>query len=143
MAYWLYKNEPNVWSWDDHVKTGKAGHSPKRSRNMAANKNLKDMREGDMGFFYHTAKDKSIVGIVKLVREYYPDPEDESGRFGLVDVVAVRPMPKPVSLADIKADPRLENMVLVRNSRLAMQPVSQEEWKIICAKGGLDPSELD
>ena len=142
MAYWLYKNEPNVWCWDDHVKTGDAGHPPKRSRNMPANKNMKDMALGDLGFFYHTAREKSIVGLVKLVREYYPDPEDESGRFGLVDVTALKALPKPVSLAEVKADPRLENMVLVKNSRLAMQPVREEEWNLICDMGGLDPQDL-
>jgi len=135
MTYWLFKSEPGNWSWEDHKKLGDKGRPVKRSRNYQANNNMKAMRSGDLGFFYHSVNEKRIVGIVKVIREHYPDPTDESGRFGVVDVVALSDMPNPVTLMDVKMNPALENMVLVNNSRLSVQPVKRQEWREICRMG--------
>ena len=108
-------------------------------RNHQANNNMKAMKIGDKGFFYHSVNEKRIVGIVRVVKEHYPDHTDASGRFGMVDVEAVEPVKTPVTLADIKAEPRLQNMALVRQSRLSVTPVSDEEWKIVCAMAGVAP----
>ena len=131
MAYWLFKSEPGAWSWDDQVRDGAAEWDG--VRNYQAANNMKAMKTGDLGFFYHSVNEKQIVGIVEVVREYYPDPSDASGRFGMVDVKAVKPVKRPVTLAEIKAEPRLENLALVRQSRLSVVPVNDEEWRIICA----------
>ena len=139
MAHWLFKSEPNNWSWDDHKKSGAGGHPVKRSRNHLANTHMKQMKRGDKGFFYHSVNERRIVGTVEVVKEFYPDETDPSGRFGVVDVIAVDDMPTPVSLSDIKADPALSDMVLVKNSRLSIQPVSDKEWAEICRMGGLQP----
>jgi predicted RNA-binding protein with PUA-like domain len=138
MAYWLFKSEPNNWSWEDHKKTGKQGRPVKRSRNHLANKHLKQMAKGDKGFFYHSVNEKRVVGIVEVVREYYPDENDPTGRFGVVDVVPVQDMPKPVELKQIKAEPACKDMVLVNNSRLSIQPVSEAEWQTVCRLGGIE-----
>ncbi|MDX1485307.1 MAG: EVE domain-containing protein [Alphaproteobacteria bacterium] len=137
MAYWLFKSEPGAWSWDDQVKAGAAEWDG--VRNHQANNNMKAMKIGDKGFFYHSVNEKRIVGIVRVVKEHYPDHTDASGRFGMVDVEAVEPVKTPVTLADIKAEPRLQNMALVRQSRLSVTPVSDEEWKIVCAMAGVAP----
>lgn len=137
MAYWLMKSEPGAWSWDDQVKDGVAEWDG--VRNYQAANNLKAMRIGDKAFFYHSVKEKQVVGIVEVVEEYYPDPSDASGRFGMVDVKALRPFVKPVSLAEIKAEPRLHNLALVRQSRLSVLPVNAEEWRLICAMGKTKP----
>ena len=137
MAHWLIKSEPNTWSWDDHVRDGTAEWDGVRNH-QAAN-NLKAMKIGDTAFFYHSVNEKQIVGIVEVVKEYYPDPSDASGRFGMVDVKATRPVKKPVTLAEIKAEPRLQNLALVRQSRLSVVPVADEEWKLICAMAETDP----
>jgi predicted RNA-binding protein with PUA-like domain len=134
MAYWLMKTEPGTWSWDDQVEAGTAEWDG--VRNYQASNNMKAMQVGDRAFFYHSVNEKRIVGIVEVVKEYYPDHTDPSGRFGMVDVKAVRPFEKPVSLADIKADERLSDMPLIRQSRLSVMPVTEEQWKIICHKGG-------
>lgn len=136
IAYWLFKSEPGAWSWDDQVRDGVAEWDG--VRNHQANNNMKAMKKGDRGFFYHSVNEKRIVGVVEVVREHYPDPTDASGRFGMVDVKAVKPVKTPVTLADIKADPRLENMALVRQSRLSVTPVTAAEWKIICEKAGIE-----
>lgn len=133
MAYWLMKTEPGAWSWDDQVKAGTAEWDG--VRNHQASNNMKAMRRGDQAFFYHSVNEKRIVGIVEVVREYYPDPSDASGRFGMVDVKAVKPMKKPVGLAEIKADPRLRELALVRQSRLSVMPVDAESWALICRIG--------
>ena len=133
MAYWLLKSEPGAWSWDDQVKAGRAEWDG--VRNYQAANNMKAMVLGDLCFFYHSVSEKQIVGIVEVVGLYYPDPSDASGRFGMVDVKAVKPMKRPVSLADIKAEPRLAKLALVRQSRLSVVPVSPEEWKLICSMG--------
>lgn len=138
MAYWLFKSEPGNWSWEQHKAVGDKGAPPKRSRNHLANKHLKEMQPGDMGFFYHSVSEKRIVGVVRVVNAYRADETDDTGKFGVVDVAAVSDMPGPVSLADIKANPELSDMVLVNNSRLSVQPVTPEEWRIICRMGGFD-----
>ncbi len=133
MHYWLMKSEPESWSWNNQVKKGV--ESWNGVRNYQAANNMKAMRKGDLAFFYHSVKEKQIVGIVEIVKEYYPDPTDEKGRFGMVDVKAVKPLPLPVTLATIKGHPRLQNMPLIRQSRLSVLPVSKEEWKIITDLG--------
>lgn len=135
MAYWLVKSEPFVWSWDQQVKKGVEGWNG--VRNYQAANNLRAMKKGDEAFFYHSNEGKEIVGIVTIARESYPDPTDEKGKFVMVDVKADRAMPKPVTLADIKNTPALQDMALVKQSRLSVSPVTAAEWKIICKMGGL------
>ena len=137
MAYWLMKSEPNAWSWDDQLRDGVAEWDG--VRNYQASNNMKAMELGDRCFFYHSVSEKRIVGIVEVVKLYYPDPSDASGRFGMVDVKAVKPMVEPVTLAQIKADPRLQELALIRQSRLSVLPVSAAEWKIICELGRTEP----
>ncbi|MCF4124061.1 EVE domain-containing protein [Methylobacterium sp. SyP6R] len=137
MAYWLYKSEPSVWSWDDQVAAGEAGTYWNGVRNHVARKNLEAMRLGEQGFFYHSNEGKAVVGIVAVIRTYYPDHTDESGRFGMVDLKAVQALPRPVTLEAIKAEPALREMVLVNNSRLSVQPVSEAEWALVRRMGGL------
>ena len=136
MAYWLFKSEPGAWSWDDQVRDGTTYWDG--VRNHQANNNMKAMKLGDLGFFYHSVNAKQVVGIVEVVREHYPDHTDESGRFGMVDLKAVEPVTTPVTLADIKANPKLADMVLVNNSRLSVQPVSGAEWQEVCRMAGVD-----
>ena len=133
MAYWLVKSEPGTWSWEDQVRDGTTFWDG--VRNYQASNNLKAMKKGDLCFFYHSVNEKRIVGIVKVVKEYYPDPSDASGRFGMVDVKAVKPVKRPVTLAEIKGEPRLEEMALIRQSRLSVMPVSEEQWDLILAMG--------
>ena len=137
MAYWLMKSEPGAWSWEDQVKDGTAEWDG--VRNHQASNNMKAMKKGDKAFFYHSVNEKRIVGIVIITKEYYPDPTDKSGRFGMVDVKALRPFKKPVTLADVKGEPRLENLALVRQSRLSVMPISDDEWQLICAMGETRP----
>jgi predicted RNA-binding protein with PUA-like domain len=137
MAYWLIKSEPAKWSWQDQIDAGEEGTFWNGVRNHSAKLNLMAMQIGDQAFFYHSNEGKEIVGIVEVIKTYYPDPSDSSGKFGMVDVRAIKPLKKPVALEAIKRDPRLSKMVLVNNSRLSVQPVSAEEWEIICAEGGL------
>ncbi len=137
MAFWLMKSEPGGWSWDDQVSEGTAEWDG--VRNYQAANNMKAMKLGDRAFFYHSVNEKRIVGIVEVVKEYYPDPSDASGRFGMVDVKALRPFEKPVTLAQIKAAPRLAELALVRQSRLSVLPVNDDEWKIICKMGATRP----
>ncbi len=133
MAYWLIKSEPGAWSWEDQVRDGVAEWDG--VRNYQAANNLKAMKIGDQAFFYHSVKEKQVVGIVEVVKEYYPDPTDPSDRFGMVDVKAVRPFARPVSLAEIKTEPRLQDLALIRQSRLSVLPIAEEEWRLICAMG--------
>ena len=137
MAYWLLKSEPGTWSWDDQMRQG-TEHWDGVRNHQAAN-NMKAMRLGDRAFFYHSGDTREVVGIVEVVREYYPDHTDPSGRFGMVDVRAVRPLAKPVGLKAIKADPQLQDMPLVRHSRLSVSPVSEAQWRRICALGETAP----
>lgn len=140
MAYWLFKSEPDVWSWEQQVARGDAGEEWNGVRNYQARNNMRAMKVGDLGFFYHSNKGKEIVGIVEVCAPAHPDSTTDDPRWECVDIRAVRPLPRPVSLDEIKADPRLSDMVLVRNSRLSVQPVTKEEWKIICELGGLKES---
>jgi predicted RNA-binding protein with PUA-like domain len=137
MAHWLVKSEPDSWSWQQMVAAGKKGTHWNGVRNHVAKQNLMAMALGDEAFFYHSNEGKEIVGIVEVTKLYYPDPSDESGKFGMVDVRAVKAVPKPVSLAAIKAEPKLAKMMLVANSRLSVQPVTDAEWKLVCEMGGL------
>jgi predicted RNA-binding protein with PUA-like domain len=137
VAYWLIKSEPSTWGWDAQVARGAKGEPWTGVRNHAAKLNLMKMKTGDRAFFYHSVDEKRIAGIVEVIREHYPDPTDESGKFVVVDVKAVEPFGAPVTLADIKAEPRLRDMVLLKQSRLSVQPVADDEWKIICRMGGV------
>jgi predicted RNA-binding protein with PUA-like domain len=137
MNYWLFKTEPDTFSWEMQKKKGAKGEPWSGVRNFAAAKHMKAMKKGDLGFFYHTGDEKQIVGIVAVIAEYKPDPTDETGKFGLVDVKAVKDVPKPVTLAAVKSDPKLKNMVLAREPRLSVQPVTEAEWKHICKCGGV------
>jgi predicted RNA-binding protein with PUA-like domain len=137
MAYWLFKTEPEGWSWEQQKKKGAKGEPWSGVRNFQAAKNMKAMKKGDLGFFYHTGEEKQIVGIVEVIGEYRKDPTDETGRFGLVEVQAVKDVPRPVTLAAVKSEPRLKDMVLVKYSRLSVQPVTREEWDFVCMMGGL------
>ena len=131
MQYWLMKSEPETWSWEQQVKAGAKGEGWDGVRNYQASNNMKKMKKGDLCFFYHSVKERDVVGIVKVVKEYHPDPTDASGRFGMVTVKAVKSLHTPVSLADIKADERLQDMALVRQSRLSVTPVTAKQWAII------------
>ncbi|MDO9428061.1 MAG: EVE domain-containing protein [Methylobacterium sp.] len=137
MAHWLYKSEPATWSWDQQVAAGAAGTHWNGVRNHVAKKNLQAMEVGELGFFYHSNEGKAVVGLVEVIRPYYPDDSDPTGRFGMVDLRAVAALPRPVTLEAIKAEPRLAAMVLANNSRLSVQPVTEDEWAIVRAMGGL------
>ena len=137
MAHWLVKSEPKTWSWDQQVAAGAKGEPWTGVRNHTAKQYMMKMKKGDLAFFYHSNEGKEIVGIVEIVREYYPDPTDESGKFVCVDIKAVKKVPKPVTLAMVKADPRFTEMALIKYMRLSVQPVTDEEWKILCAIGGV------
>lgn len=138
MQYWLVKTEPSAWSWDDQVKAGAKGDAWTGVRNHTAKQNLVKMKKGDRAFFYHSGEEKSIVGIVEVVREAYPDLTAKSGEpWVVVDLKAVGPLPRPVTLADIKAEPRLKDMALVKLSRLSVQPVTAAAWQLVCKMGGV------
>jgi predicted RNA-binding protein with PUA-like domain len=137
MAHWLLKTEPDSYSWDDQAKKGAKGDAWTGVRNFRAREYLKAMKKGDLAFFYHTGDEKQVVGIVEVIREAYPDPTDKQGVFTAVDIKAVKPLKRPVTLAAVKADKRLKDMVLAKQPRLSVQPVSAEEWKIVCALGDL------
>ena len=136
MAYWLIKSEPDSWSWDQQVKAGAKGTAWTGVRNHAAKLNLMKMTKGDLAFFYHSNEGKEIVGIAEIIKEAYPDPTDKTGKFVCVDIKADKPLKTPVTMAAIKADKRLSDMALVKYSRLSVQPVTDEEWKIVCKMGG-------
>jgi predicted RNA-binding protein with PUA-like domain len=135
MAYWLLKSEPDDWSWAEQAAKGRDGAEWTGIRNFSAQKHLRAMKKGEQAFFYHTGKERAIVGIVKVIAEAHPDSTDSAWR--AVDVAAVRQLQTPVSLEQIKANQRLAGMVLVRISRLSVQPVTEAEWRIICKMGGL------
>ena len=137
MQYWLFKTEAETFSWEMQKERGAKGEPWSGVRNWQAARNMKEMKKGDLGFFYHTGDEKQIVGIVEVIGEYRKDPTDETGKFGLVDVKAVKEVPKPVTLAQVKADPKLKDMVLAKVARLSVQPVTPEEWKYICKLGGV------
>ena len=134
MQYWLMKSEPSTWSWQNQLDRGERGEGWDGVRNYQASKNMKAMAIGDLAFFYHSVNEKQIVGIVEICALYHPDPTDASSRFGMVTVKAVKSLHTPVTLADIKADERLQDMALVRQSRLSVTPVSAAHWDIIMDK---------
>ena len=136
MRYWLFKSEPSTWSWDDQVAKGDAGEEWDGVRNYQARNFMREMKVGDRGFFYHSQSEKAIVGIVEVIAEAHPDSTTDDDRWECVDIKAVRATSNPVTLDDVKAEPRLANMVLVKNSRLSVQPVSEEEWGVICGMAG-------
>lgn len=135
MRYWLFKSEPSTWSWQDQIDKGETGEEWDGVRNYQARNFMREMKLGDRGFFYHSQKEKSVVGIVEVCAEAHPDSTTEDDRWDCVDIKAVRSFQQSVSLDQIKADPRLEEMILVRNSRLSVQPVTEAEWQVICALG--------
>ena len=139
MAFWLFKSEPNTWSWENQLARGAKGEHWDGVRNYLANKNMKTMKIGDRGFFYHSVNEKAIVGSIQIIREHYPDHTDEKGRFGMVDIMALETAKTPLTLEQAKAEPALATMVLVNNSRLSVQPVTEFEWKTVCKMCGLDP----
>jgi predicted RNA-binding protein with PUA-like domain len=139
VAHWLYKSEPSVWSWDDQVKAGAKGTHWDGVRNHAAKLNLMAMKVGDRGFFYHSNEGKEIVGVVEVIKPAYPDPKDEKGVFVMVDLKAVKPLKRSVSLEEVKVEPRLKEMALIKFSRLSVQPVTDAEWAIVCEMGGIAP----
>ena len=138
MNYWLFKSEPSTWGWDDQVKKGDVGEGWDGVRNYQASNNMKAMKVGDLGFFYHSVNEKQIVGIVEVIEEYHPDPTDAKGRFGMVTVKAVKPFKTPVTLAEIKEDERLAVLPLIKQSRLSVMPIPEDAWKILCARGGVE-----
>ena len=140
MAYWLFKSEPNTWSWEDQVARGEAGQEWDGVRNYQARNNMRAMKLGDLGFFYHSLSEKAVVGIVEVVAEAHADSTAAGdARWECVDIKAVRPFLRPVTLAMCKSDPRLHEMVLVNNTRLSVQPVTEMEWSIVCEMGGVAP----
>lgn len=136
MAFWLFKTEPGSFSWEDQVRAGSKGEEWSGVRNALAQKYMRAMKIGDEGFFYHSVDEKRIVGVVRVVAEIHPDSTDPTSRWNCVNVAAVGAFPNPVTLAGIKAEPRLADMVLVKNSRLSVQPVTEEEWALVCLMGG-------
>lgn len=138
MAYWLLKTEPNEYSWTDQVKRGAKGEAWTGVRNFTARRHLGEMKNGEKFFFYHTDDEKQVVGIGEVIRESFPDPTAAKGEpWVAVTTVADKPLPKPVTLATIKAEPKLKGMALVKYGRLSVQPVSEAEWKLVCKMGGL------
>ena len=137
MAYWLFKSEPNTWGWSDQLAKGDAGEEWDGVRNYQARNFMREMKVGDRGFFYHSLKEKSVVGIVEVIAEAHPDSTTDDPRWECVDIKAVQSVPTPVTLEQIKSDSRLSEMVLVKNSRLSVQPVTEVEWKIVSKLAGL------
>ena len=138
MAHWLFKSEPDVWGWDDQVAKGPEGEEWGDVRNYQARNNMRAMQLGDLGFFYHSRSGLEIVGIVEVCALSHPDSTTDDPRWDCVDIRAVRPLKRPVSLEEIKAEPRLSDMDLVKNSRLSVQPVTDVEWAVICELGKTD-----
>lgn len=139
MNFWLFKSEPSVWSWQDQVDKGQVGEEWDGVRNYQARNFMRAMAPGERGFFYHSQKEKAVVGIVEVCAAAHPDSTTDDDRWECVDIRAVRGFSRPVTLDQIKAEPGLEDMVLVRNSRLSVQPVTPAEWRIVCGLGETDP----
>ena len=137
MRYWLFKSEPSAWSWDDQVVKGDAGEEWDGVRNYQARNHMRDMSIGDRGFFYHSQTEKAVVGIVEVIAEAHHDSTTDDERWECVDIKAIAPVPSPVTLEQIKATEKLSEMVLVKNTRLSVQPVTAAEWKIVCKMGGV------
>ena len=132
MSYWLFKSEPSNWSWTDQLNKGDDGEGWDGVRNYQASNNMKKMKKDDLGFFYHSVKEKRIVGIIKVIKEYHPDPTDISNKFGMVKVKAVKTLKKSVSLSDIKQNNSLSDFIMLKQNRLSVLPVTSIQWKIIC-----------
>ena len=139
MRYWLFKSEPSAWSWDQQVAKGDAGEEWDGVRNYQARNFMREMKVGDRGFFYHSQTEKAVVGIVEVIAKAHPDSTTDDDRWDCVDIKAVGPVDTPVTLDMVKADERLAEMALIRNSRLSVQPVTDEEWRIVCEMAGVDP----
>ena len=139
MAYWLFKSEPDTWGWHDQVAKGEVGEEWQGVRNYQARNNMRAMKVGDLGFFYHSNIGKAVVGIVEVIRESAPDSSTDDPRWDCVTLRALRPLMRHVPLDDCKVQPGLEDMVLVRNTRLSVQPVTEDEWRIVCRLGGVGP----
>ena len=135
MAYWLLKSEPGTWSWDDQLKKGDEGEGWDGVRNYQASNNMKKMEIGDLAFFYHSVSEKSIVGIVSIIEKYQDDPTDKTGRFGMVVVKAIKSFNKSVSLSEIKSNQKLQEISLIKQSRLSVMPITKEHWDIILEMG--------
>ena len=131
------KSEPSTWSWDQQIKVGDRGEGWDGVRNYQASNNMKAMKKDDLCFFYHSVKERDIIGIVKVIKEYHPDPTDKTNRFGMVTVAAVKPLKNRVNLDQIKDDKRLNHLALVKQSRLSVMPIDLKSWKIICNLGGI------
>ena len=137
MAYWLFKSEPSTWSWDDQVAKGDVGEEWDGVRNYQARNFMREMKIGDRGLFYHSQKEKAVVGIVEVIAEAHPDSTTDDERWECVDIKAISPVKTPVTLERIKQEPDLADMVLVRNSRLSVQPVTEAEWDVVCRLAGI------
>ena len=137
MKYWLFKSEPSNWSWQDQFKKGEKGEGWDGVRNYQASNNMKKMKKGDLGFFYHSVKEKRIVGIVEIIKEYHKDPTDKTNKFGMVKVKALEELKKPVTLLDIKNNKKLKDFIMLRQNRLSVLPLTEIEWKIICKMADL------
>jgi predicted RNA-binding protein with PUA-like domain len=138
MAYWLMKSEPGSWSWQQQEKSGAKGTAWTGVRNHQAKNNLLSMKKGDRAFFYHSGEEKAVVGVIEILREPYPDPTAKKDEpWVVVDVRALDPMPRPVTIADVKKEPKLKAMVLINNTRLSVQPVTADEWTLVRKMGGL------
>ncbi len=138
MRYWLFKSEPNTWGWEDQVAKADAGEPWDGVRNYQARNNMREMSVGDLGFFYHSVNEKRVMGVVEVIAPAAPDPKTDDPRWECVTIKAVAPFPRPVTLAECKDEPRLSEMFLVKNTRLSVQPVTAEEWKIVCEMGGYE-----
>lgn len=139
MAHWLFKSEPSTWSWDNQVAKGDVGEEWDGVRNYQARNFMREMAVGDTGFFYHSQTEKAVVGIVEVISAAHPDSSTDDDRWECVDIRALRPLPRPVTLNEVKEVPELADMALLRNSRLSVQPVTAEEWRVICEMGGVEP----
>lgn len=138
MQYWLFKSEPGSWGWAQQLAKGEAGEEWDGVRNYQARNFMRQMAIGDLGFFYHSVNEKRVVGVVEVIKEAHPDSTTDDPRWECVDIKAVAPFPKPVTLQQIKDDPALADMVLVKNSRLSVQPVTPKEWARVCAMGAYE-----
>ena len=138
MAYWLFKSEPNTWGWDHQVAKGSQGEEWDGVRNYQARNFMRTMKCGDLGFFYHSVNEKQIVGIIEICAEIHPDSTDTTGKWECVDIKAIKAVKSPVTLDACKVEPGLENMALINNSRLSVQPVTVNEWAIVCRMAGID-----
>ena len=137
MKYWLMKSEPSTWSWEKQIKAGAKGEGWDGVRNYQASNNMKAMSVGDLCFFYHSVKERDIIGIVKVIKEYHSDPTDKAKRFGMVRVAKYKELKKRVNLDQIKNDNRLSHLALVKQSRLSVMPIDKKSWTIICNLGGI------